>query len=259
MFRRSVCLPFFVLICLFLLSGCGGKAQWYKEGHTQADFDMDVQECEIIASEFARQASLTGEREDPATLIRAVNSCLYAKGWSNFPTQKNGQDAEEPARLAVYDQGVLTGFKKTINIPPGFVLLSDSTGHSGPTTSQTLFFTRDNTTYINILFQKTLNDVFEKVEYPVVEPFFLYHRGEKMKRPDIDWAIFTGEFQKEWVVGFGAFLRANRKERITIVVTHPLPAQDSSPPSELRLTRNQYQAADLFTEEWSTWARENIN
>lgn len=257
---KSLFLQFLAaLICLLVLAGCGGKTQWYKEGHSQADFDRDVQECEIIAKEFARQASLTGEREDPATLIRALNSCLYAKGWSNFSPDETAQETETASRLAVYEQGVVRGFKKTINIPPGFILLSDSMGHSGPTISQTLFFTRDNTTYINIMFQRARVDVFERVEYPVVEPFFLYHRGERMKRPDIDWAVFTGEFQRDWVVGFGAFLRPGRKERVTIVVTHPLSAQDSQPPTELRLTRDQYHEADLFMEKWSSWARKNIH
>ena len=76
-----------LLVLIFLLlTGCSSTQQlWYNPAKTQKDFDRDSQECEIIAREFSRQATMTGKSLDYETFASAWSSCLHDKGWSNTP------------------------------------------------------------------------------------------------------------------------------------------------------------------------------
>lgn len=248
----------FAGLCVGLSVGCSPRAQWHHPSRPQADLPRDLQECEVIAKEFARQASLTGEREDPATRINTLNACLYSRGWSDLPRGDEGQGVGQASPPAFYAQGKVTGFGQEIKIPPGFALLSVSTAPSGPTITRTFSFERDDT-HMKLLFQEAFRGAFEEMEYPVVEPFFLYHRGQRSRKTPLDWAVFAGEIQNAWVIGYGAYLRVNRKERVTLVITRPLPNPEEAPPVPLRLSQEQYHAAELFKEEWSSWAEANIS
>ncbi len=241
--------------CLgLLLPGCSTKTQWYKPNRSQLDFERDAQECEIIAREFARQATLTGEREDPATLAKSFDVCLGSKGWTHMPRQQKNLEVPEVAPMAQYHEGELSGFDLILDIPDDFKLVSDKTQPVGSSISQTFVFVR-NGTYINILFQKLLfGSTFDVLEYPVVEPFFLYHRGENAgRRSPLRWALFAGEFKKQWMVGYGAFIRVSKTERVILSVVHPLPNQQERPPTGLRLTEEQFLEAERFREEWVGW------
>jgi hypothetical protein len=124
-------------------------------------------------------------------------------------------------------------------------------GH-GDTVLQNLLFQRGDL-FINYAVQKSTGRKFTSVAYPVAEPFFLYEHGEISKKPDLQWAIFTGKIQDSWVTGLGGFLLLGKRERITIVVTRPLPPAEAQVPAGLRLTPDQFQAVEQFREEWLGW------
>jgi len=244
---------FVLLVCLLVfLSGCGTKHRWYKPDHYQADFDKDALECETIAREMARQATMTGKSEDPATFISSFNNCLSKKGWSNAPqTIQKLPEQEKSAPLAVLEQGKVQGFGKAIQMPQGFTLLAESSQVAGPFTAQNFQWTGGDSTFIQIVFQKTTAQSFDPIDYVVAEPFFLYERGKDEKKPDLlRWAVFAGEIKKNWVVGLGSYVLVNKNERIIVVVTRPLPNPEASPPPGLRLNKEQRDAAELFMKEW---------
>lgn len=245
-----------LLVCLLLfLSGCGTKERWYKSGHYQADFDKDSLECETIAREMARQATMTGKSEDPAIFVSSFNNCLSKKGWSNHPqTIQDLPGQEKNTRLAVPDQGKVQGFGRTIQMPQGFTLLAESSQVAGPFTAQNFQWAGDDSTFITVVFQKTTTQSFDPIDYVVVDPFFLYERGKDEKKPDLlRWAVFAGEIKKNWVVGLGSYVLVNKNERIIVVVTRPLPNPEAEPLPGLRLGKRQREAAERFMEKWLAW------
>jgi hypothetical protein len=246
-----------ILIIALLLAGCGGGAQhWYKAGQTQVDFDQDGQECEIIAKEFARQATLTGNREDPESYVRTYNNCLFAKGWSVLPSDTPADSAAgAPAPMAACQEGgIIQGFGKTFAVPPGFVLSSDVTQAYGPTMMQNLLFQGPEQSFINFTFQKAVTRDFKPADYPVREPFFLYEQGAwKKNRDRLRWAVFSGNIQGSWVAGLGGYLIVNKRQRISIVVTSPLPSQTEAILSGLRLDSGQIGAVEKLRSEWLPW------
>lgn len=256
----SPLLPILLVFLLVFLSGCGTQERWYKADHYQTDFDKDTLECETVAREMARQATMTGSSEDPSTFASSFNNCLTTKGWSNSPQplrELPGQEKRAP--LAVLDQGKVQGFGKTILLPPGFTLLSESSQVVGPFTALNFQWVGDDSTFVHIVFQKTTAQSFNPIDYVVVDPFFLYERGMDEKKPDLlRWAVFAGEVKKNWVVGLGSYVLVNKNERIVVVVTKQLPPPEASPPPSLRLSKEQRNATERFMGEWLGWLQASL-
>lgn len=245
-----------LLMCLlFFLSGCGGKVQWYKPHHFQTDFDRDNLECETIAHELARQATMTGKGEDLATFIGSYNNCLSRRGWSNTPPAvQNSEGQIKSPPDAVLAQGKIHGFGKTVAIPQGFTLLAETSQVAGPIAAQNFQWQGDDSTFIHLIYQKIAAKSFDPIDYVVVEPFFLYERGKDKNKPDLlRWAVFAGEIKKSWVVGLGSYVLTNKDKRIIVVVTRSLPPPEASPPAGMRLSKGQQEAAERFMEEWLGW------
>jgi len=244
------------LICLLVfLGGCGEKVRWYKPHHYQTDFNRDSLECEAIAHEMARQATITGKDEDLVTFIASYNNCLFRRGWSNNPPAAQNSEGQITAPpLAVSEQGKIQGFGKTVAMPKGFTLLAETSQVAGPIAAQNFQWRDDASTFINIIYQKAATKSFDSIDYVVVEPFFLYERGRDRKKPDfLRWAVFAGEVGKSWVVGLGGYVLAGNNERIVVVVTRPLPGPEALPPPGLRLSKGQRDAADDFMKTWEVW------
>ena len=258
--RRNPAGPFVLAGFLFLLTSCGTEARWYKPGHFQADFDKDALECEVIAHEMARQATMTGRSEDQERFVTAFNTCLYRKGWSTSPPSSPGAAGQpgDAHRLAALAAGGVQGFGLFLPLPAGFSLRSETAQAAGPVASQSFLWEGRDSTFIQLVYQKTVGKTFEPIDYVVVAPFFLYERGTDEKRPDfLRWAVFTGEVKKNWVVGLGAYVLASKEERIIVVVTRPLIAPETSPPQGLRLSKGQRDTAENFMTEWQQWLAVN--
>ena len=224
---------------------------WYKQGATQADFDKDEQECLLIAHELARQATVSGERENVEIFIKSYNNCLFQKGWSHIPPAPQ-RNTNTNTILAKIDQNSIHAFGKKISIPAGFKLLNENRNVFGPTLIHSFFFQGPGPTFINLIFQQSLDLNFEPTEYPVEEPFFLYDRG-KLDKKNLHWSVYCGQINNEWIVGLGSFILIKDNQRIIVVITSPLPPRTSSPPKGLRLTKNQKDVTEKFETKWKKW------
>jgi hypothetical protein len=263
--RTRVVKTILVTFMIFLLlSGCSGGGQhWYNPGKTRVDFDGDSQECELIALELSRQATLTGRREDPQASALAFNNCLYAKGWGILPAMQPSpvsENAETVSSLAVYHQdGTIEAFGRSFAVPAGFALQSDSVRNSGSILMQNLLFLGPDSVYINFTLQRSLDRKFEPINYPAQEPFFLYEQGRDAKKPDrLRWAVFAGPIQENWVTGLGGYLLLGNRERLTVVITSPLSYPQEPVPAGLNLSHGQFVAVEQFRGEWLPWLKEQM-
>jgi len=243
-----------------LLSACSlSGSRWYKDGLGQADFDKDNLECGIIADSLAREESMTGAGIDPQVRATALNNCLYRKGWTNIPpnpaSDTGRQAAPAPAGLARLEQGKLQGLCRSFDLPASFSLLSDTTRHLGPTVVQSIAFARADGVVLTFVFQQSVDRVFAEIDYPVAEPFFLYRRGREGRPASFRWAAFAGKIQDGWVGGLGAYLFCSPRERLTVVVTRPLPEPESKPPAGLRLSQAQHRMLADFTGQSLVWLK----
>lgn len=80
-----------VVLIIFCLSACSVK--WYHPVKGEGDFAKDRAECEVMAKIIGQNASHTGRRIEPNAYYKALQSCLYQKGWSLGPPQ--AETAEE--------------------------------------------------------------------------------------------------------------------------------------------------------------------
>ncbi len=240
------------LVVALLSAGCAGKQRWYKPGATQADFNRDVRECEIIAHQLAREATIGGRHESLDTFIKVYNNCIFQKGWSTFrpDSSSGGPKAGQGVRpLARLENNLVSAFGKRIEIPSGFKLLRQNTGALGPTLMHSMFFKGPGPVFMNFIFQESHGLNFEPADYPVEPPFFLYDRGVLHgKDNDVRWTVFCGQVKGDWVVGIGSFCLISKQERIIMITTSPLPPQVTPPPQGLRLNRRQRDAVDKFEE-----------
>lgn len=189
------------------------------------------------------------------TFATTFNNCLYRKGWHNAPLASSAMPGAEPPRLARPEPTMVHGLGRTIALPEGFTLLTDSVRVLGPTAVQTLVFMGKDTTYLTLVFQQSAEKVFADIDYLVAEPFFLYNRGVAERHSPLRWALFAGQTRDTWITGLGGYLLVNKKERLTLVLTRPLSAPEARPPTGLRLSRNQHEEVEKFQAAWLPWLK----
>lgn len=247
------------LVMLVTLTACSSKEAWYQQGKGQAAYDQDAQECRLIASAFARQATVSGDAEDPATYARTMSSCLEHKGWSKTPppsaTAEAGTAAakKEPVSLATIAEGEVRAFGAQVKLPDQFLLFQATEGGSGPAAMQGFSFSGPQGTVINILVQRAVakGNRFEALPYPVQPPFFLYEQGKQ-------GTIFCGKIKDEWVMGLGNYFLINGKERITVIVTKGLMAPVTEAKAGFRLSAEQFAQVEEFKQEWLRWLVDEV-
>ncbi len=241
-----------------LLFGCGGGDRWYNQDQTQADFDRASQECEVIAHEMARQATLTGKMEDLETFISTYNRCLYTKGWSTVPPTNVEEDGVTAFALAELRQdNTLHIFGHDLKIPAGFSHIRSSKQNLGPTIMESFLLQGPDVTYLNVTVQKAVGEKFEPSGYPVNPPFFLYEKGEGKKGKDtLHWSLFAGKYGDDWLVVLGGFILLSKQERVLMTFTKPLPARVGKVFQGLRLTEAQFAAVEDFRNQWLLWLEE---
>ncbi len=245
-----------------LLVSCASKQTWYQAGKTQFDYDRNAQECTIIAKEFARQATMTGTAEDPLTYQRILQSCLAVKGWSMTPPPQAGGESGlgSDEVLAVSSGKSIQAFGGEVTLPEQFALSSTAGNGVGPIAMQNFLYHGPADTFINVMAQKSVAKTsrFEVTQYPVQAPFFLYERGGTEGGGKRQWAIFCGTINGEWVMGLGSYILLNNQERITVVVTRPLMAQQTEPKTGFQLSPEQFSMVEAFKKEWLPWLTERV-
>jgi len=242
--------------CLALLdvAGCSTATSelWYKAGKNQVDFDVDSNECLIIAEEMGRQATLTGKRKDLEVFYTTYNNCLYSKGWGHTPPGvKQKKVAVKP--LVNREENRIGAFGRSFLIPPQFELISNQIYGFEDVRMQSLQFkSRKNPVYISLIFQQALSRSFDLIDYPVNAPFFLYDRADDNadQADELSWAVFSGDFQGEWIAGIGAYFLIDKNHRISCSITQAIDAPKEDPPPGLRLTRGQKEQIDAFSNLW---------
>ena len=263
LFFRAILLMIFAL----LLGGCASKQLWYKAGKTQVDYDRDAQECKIIAKEFARQATVSGTSEDSLAYQNILQRCLTGKGWSMMAP---APAAREESRDLTLDREMtvassngrsVQAFGAEIVLPEQFILAKTSRNDVGPSLLQSYLYRGPGDTFITVMAQKAIakSTHFESTPYPVQPPFFLYEQGAiengGMKSP---WTIFCGKIKGDWVMGLGSYFMINNKERITLIVTRSLMAQETEPKPGFHLSPEQFATVDAFEKDWLSWIEESV-
>ncbi len=256
----------FIFILLQFLTGCGGNgSHWYKAGHYQADFNRNSQECEMVAQEIGRQATMTGLMVDADTYQSAYTSCIVSKGWSTTPpTQPQAtpqqQQQTAPTLAERRSDGTIRGFDLAFTVPLSFTVIGNRREGLGANSAQIITLHGPDNTYLNLMFQQIKSNRFIATDYPIKEPFFLYNNEYDQELPDqLRWATFCGTMQGQWVIGLGAYYLVDKEHRVTMAFTSPLPPQEEAPPKGLRLSANQRLAADRFEKKWLGWLQKTTS
>lgn len=241
---------------LFALSvtGCSSsKATWYKAGSGQADFNIDNAECRVIAEHMGREATLTGKRISVKAYAEAYEKCIYNRGWSKKPpaVKENKGVTGKITLLAELKDGSVSAFNRRFSIPEGFFQTGNRIAAAQGLKNQFLTFQNSQGMALNLTFQQTEDRMFEKADFPVNDPFFIYDKGGEPKEgKKIRWTVFAGEFQNSWLAGIGGYLLLDPANRVTIILTSEISGPDGIPPEGLRLTENQKNDVNAFQEKW---------
>ena len=249
-----------LFFCLIVLS-CGACAQtvvWEKTGSGPQTFDLDSRECGIIASRISLLQSETGEKADPVLYGKALNECLAAKGWNKriAPPEapKETASGTDTQLAEAISANTVAGLGQTITVPDSYTLLLDKQFQSGTTVIKQFFWQGEDSSFINILFQNNLTEIFKQIPYPVLEPYKLYTNGKgETSKERLQWGTFWGQIGPDWVMGTGAYYYVSKKERIIVVITRPLVQPSGPAPEKTTLTQNQYLQIDQFSGQWQLW------
>ena len=257
-----------LILCsiVLLMSGCTHHPQlWEKTGGSQQSFNLDARECGIIARKISLLQSETGKKIDPAFFSNAYRECITAKGWSKknvVPEPEKGSGPETVQQLAeLINANTVKGFEQIVTVPDTYKLLINKQLQSGSTILEQFFWKGEDSSFINILFQKNIGANFkERLPYPVSEPNILYTSGVGEKSGErLQWATFFGQKGPDWVMGAGAYYFVSKKQRIIIVITRPLAHPSDTPPQNTTLSKNQYLEIEQFSNQWQTWLNQQFN
>ena len=250
-------LSVYCMLLSFLFSCSSQQAVWYKKGAGQADFNIDDAECQIIAEQFAKEATLTKQRIDVEEYAKVYERCIYNRGWSPEPIvsdaarKTNSQPAPTASPIAAWEDQQIKVFGRVFKIPKDFSL-TDNRFHSWQSVkTQTLsFHTRDGMSLI-VIFQAHTHRKFDSADFPANEPFFIYDKGgAPSEGRHIRWTVFAGDHQGNWLSGIGAYYLLDKDRRVTMILTTPISLPEGVPPEGLRLTRNQKDEIDEFQASW---------
>lgn len=240
-----------VMGVLLVCGGCAAPKMWYKQGHNQADFDLDHRECQIIAEEIGRQATITGKKADLDVFAATYTNCIFSRGWTRTPPGEEKKNVQA-APLAKIDKTRIHVFGEKLMLPDDFTLKSNRAGGFEDVKIQNMVFEGDGPVFANIIIQEVLSRQFDAIDYPINEPFFVYDRGrdDLNGNKKVHWAVFSGEFEGNWMAGIGAYYLMGKYRRINLVLTIDIPAQHQAPPDGLLLTERQKKAVTSFSNQW---------
>ncbi len=245
------------LVFLFLLlfmNACAGK--WYHPVKGEAQFGADQAECESTGRNAGLASSHYGRRVEQNAYQRALSDCLYRKGWSSkpVPVEVEKKVISSPLSTRLSETTFLFGEKQII-LPEGARLIRQSISSIGSLAIETLEIEGiDNGVSFSgrIILQQSFGpEEFQSIQYPVLDPFFIYAVPDKTD--GLYWRSFVGKLDGSWYGGMGAYLYISKKFRVILILTTPLPPKEKPYPSTARISFSQADAMDRFQELASPW------
>ena len=259
-----------ILATLFILTACGSQTHWYKAGHTQRDFAVDTRQCELVATELAREASITKQKPNIQIYADQYAACLMARGWSPGvpPAITANPPASEvkpspafiwPAVTIDPEMGSVSAYGIRFRLPKTFRLLSQAKVPSPLTLKQNFLWGGEKNDFLFFSVQQSLGRVeFQDTPYPLSNNNdFIYDQG-RLHDQGLPWRAFCSPRNGRQIGLVGIILRRGKSRRIMVVASTTLPDGLPEDGSHTRLTTGQHIAMADFTDNWAAWFAQTI-
>ena len=240
-----------LLLLFCLLVACATKnVTYYKPGGDQYKFNIDSEECSERAKMIAQSHMVSPDAKPDAGLVQKYyNECLYAKGWSLIPLDQRDRS------LWTWKGRNVSFDSFTMELPPGFLLRTESKWVLGPTWSHQLIAQEaKKTTFLILVAQESIKDKIQVINYPVPGGFTLY-TGGRLNKYDIRWSVFVRRYQQNMVAVLGAYIYLENTRRISLVFSQSLAAIGRSE-SDYALSLSQKKELDQLYPIWLSWLKE---
>ncbi len=241
-----------LLVCL-LVACATGNVTYYKPGGDQYKFNLDSEECSERAKMIAKSQMVSPDAKPDAGLVQKYYSdCLYAKGWSLIPLDQRDRS------LWTWKGRNVSFDTFTMELPPGFLLRTESKWVLGPTWSHQLNAQETKkTTFLILLAQESIKDKIQVINYPRPGGFTLY-TGGRLDKHEIRWSVFVRRYQENVVAILGAYIYLDKTRRISLVFSQSL-AAGGRPESGYTLSLAQKKELDQLYPIWVSWLKEQTN
>ncbi len=250
---------------MLLISGCGSSPKWYKAGFAQRDFDLDARQCKLIATELAREASIT-KKPNIELYADQYAKCLIARGWvPGLPPATRAAplkveiaapppEGNWPVVDVNPDQRTLVAYGIRIQVPDSFRLLVQFKAPTDLNLRHNYMWGGDNKEILVISIQRSRGGVvFQNIPYPFThEVDVLYDESGKSSRYP-KWRAFCANRDGRATGLVGYIYRVDEHRRIMVAVSIPLPDGLPEAGSDLRLSVGQNAAMADFTDQWAAW------
>ena len=257
--RASIASGWLVLSCNLLIAfgliclpaGCApSNVTYYKSGGDQYKFNLDSEECSERAKMIAQSHMVSPDAKPDAGLVQKYyNECLYAKGWSLIPLDQRDRS------LWTWKGRNVSFDTFTMELPPGFLLRTESKWVLGPTWSHQLNAQEaKKTTFLILVAQESIKDKIQVINYPVPGGFTLY-TGGRLNKYDIRWSVFVRRYQQNVVAVLGAYIYPEKTRRISLVFSQSL-ASAGWPEKAYTLSLAQKKELDQLYPTWISWLKE---
>lgn len=254
-----------ILAALFLITACGGQTRWFKAGHTQQDFHVDTQQCERIATDLARAATITRQNPNIEIFADQYARCLMARGWSPgvapAPAVVPSASIAETTPAHVWpdvaidpDKGTLNAYGVRFRLPKAFRLLGTAKVPSSLTLKQNFLWGGEKKEYLFFSVQLSRGRVeFQDTPYPFSgDDDFLYDQS-RPGDPGPQWRAFCSPRDGRQIAVVGMILQIDKTRRIMVTASTTLPEGLPETGNYVKLTPDQHTAMAAFTDGWTAW------
>jgi hypothetical protein len=239
------------LLVLCIMVACATKnVTYYKPGGDQYKFNLDSEECSERAKMIAQSQMVSPDaKPDKGLVHKYYSDCLYAKGWSLIPLDQRDRP------LWTWKGRNVSFEKFTMELPPDFLLRTESKWVLGPTWSHQLN-AQDSKgmTFLILVAQESIKDKIQKMNYPKPGGFTLY-TGGRLDKYDIRWSVFVRRYQENAVAVLGAYIYLEKTRRISVVFSQSLAATGREE-SGYALSLDQKKELDQLYPTWISWLKE---
>jgi hypothetical protein len=261
-----------LMAAAILLAACSSQPHWVKPGHTRHDFDIDARHCRLIATELAREATITKQNPNIEILSDRYAGCLLGRGWSPAATPATGglltappepaaREKSEPKAgalqqtVAVHpDRGALTAHGIPFALPPGFRLTGQArTDNARQWVRNFLWQGSDRETLFFSVQRSRGAITFQDLGYPFSpEKDILYDRGRTGGR-GFRWRALCRPHEDRLIAIVGTIIRPDERRRIIVTATTTLPGGLPRTGDYLKLSPPQQEVMTAFTDHWTAW------
>ena len=240
-----------LLLLVCLLVACATKnVTYYKPGGDQYKFNLDSEECSERAKMIAQSKMFSPDaKPDKALVQKYYRECLYAKGWSLIPLDQRDRS------LWTWKGRNVSFDTFTMELPPSFLLRTESKWVLGPTWSHQLNAQdTKKTTFLILVAQETIKGEIQVINYPKPGGFTLY-TGGRLNKYDIRWSVFVRRYQENVVAVLGAYIYLAKTRRISVVFSQSL-VETGRLERGYTLSLAQKKELDQLYPTWISWLKE---